>query len=88
VNKSTAAFILLCVAATAPQLLGCYGLLHWGAEKDAVLTGLLVAGLVLEVTLFVWSLGSVRHHKPRCIFGTLVCAYCLCQAFHNGKIIF
>ena len=87
-TKSTLAFTALCVAAIALQLLERYGLVHWGVEKDAVLSGLLLAGLALLVTLFVWSLISVRRHKLRSISGALVCAYCLWQAFQNGQIIY
>ena len=87
-RKPTIAFLVLCVAAPALLLLERYGLLHWDVEADLVLSDLLLSGLVLSVTLFIWSLFSVRRHKVRAIMGGLICAYCLWQAFQNGKIIF
>ena len=87
-TKSTSAFIALCVTTVGLQLLDRYGLLHWGVEEDTLLLGLLLAGLVLMVTLFVWSLLSVRFNKLRSISGALVCAYCLWQSFQNGQIIY
>ena len=87
-TKLPSAFILLCVAAPASQLLERYGLLHWGVERDLVLSGLLLAGLAILVALFIWSLISIRRHKLRAVFGGLVCAYCLWQFFQNGQIPF
>jgi hypothetical protein len=87
-TKPTFAFILLCVAAVAVQLLERYGLLHWGVERDLVLSGLLLGGLALLITLFIWSLISVRRYKLRAVFGVLVCAYCLWHVFQNGQIIY
>jgi uncharacterized BrkB/YihY/UPF0761 family membrane protein len=84
-KKSTWAFIALCMAAPAFQLLERYGLFHW---EDHVVFPLLLTSLVLLVVLFGWSLLSVRHHRVRALGGSLVCAYCLWQAFQNGKIIY
>ena len=84
-KNSVFAFIMLCVAAPAAQLLERYGLFHWG---DEVVSSLLLTGLFLLMVLFVWSLLSVRHHRVRAVFGSLVCGYCLWQAFQNGKIIY
>lgn len=87
-TKLPIAFMVLCVAAPALQLLERYGLLHWGIDKDLVISGLLLGSLVLLVTLFVWSLFSVRLYKVRAILGVSICACCLWQAFQNGKIIY
>jgi uncharacterized BrkB/YihY/UPF0761 family membrane protein len=84
-TKPTFAFIALCIAAPALQLLEHYGLYHW---EDGVVAGLLIAALVLLLTLFVWSVFSVRRHRVRAVAGALICAYCLWQAFQNGKIIY
>lgn len=82
------AFPVLCVAAPALQLLERYGLLHWGVEEDSVLLCLLLGGLVLLITLLIWSFINVRRQKVRAILGVLICAYCLWQAIQNGKIIY
>jgi uncharacterized BrkB/YihY/UPF0761 family membrane protein len=87
-TKPTVAFIALSAAAIALQLMERYGLMHWGVDRDTVLLFLLIFGLLFLVTLFVWSLVSVRQHKVRSVLGGLVCAYCLWQAFQNGNIIY
>jgi hypothetical protein len=84
-KRSTFAFIALCIAAPAVQLLERYGLFHW---QDGIVSGLLLAGIVLLIVLFGWSILGVRHHRVRAVAGSLICAYCLWQAFQNGKIIY
>jgi hypothetical protein len=84
-TKSTSAFIALCIAAPAFQLLERYGLFHW---EDGVVSILLVGGLVLLVVLFLWSLFSVRRHRILAVVGGLDCAYCLWQSFQNAKILY
>ena len=84
-KTSTFAFVALCIAAPAVQLLERYGLSHW---QDGILSSLLIAGLVLLVVLFGWSVLSARHHRVRAVAGALICAYCLWQAFQNGKIVY
>ncbi len=82
---STFAFIALCIAAPAVQLLERYGLFHW---EDGVVASLLLTGLLLMLVLLGWSVLSVRHHPVRAVAGSLICAYCLWQTFQNGKIIY
>jgi uncharacterized BrkB/YihY/UPF0761 family membrane protein len=84
-NKSALVFIALCVAAPVVQLLERYGLSHW---EDGVVFTLLVVGLLLLVVLFGWSVLSVRHHRIRAVVGSLVCAFCIWQAFQNGRIVY
>jgi hypothetical protein len=84
-TKSKFAFIALCIAAPAFQLLERYGLSHW---EDGVVSSLLVGGLVLLVVLFIWSLFSVRRYRVLAVVGGLDCAYCLWQSFQNAKIIY
>jgi uncharacterized BrkB/YihY/UPF0761 family membrane protein len=85
VKKSCFIFTALCIATPALQLLDLYGLYHW---QDDVVTSLLVSGYVLLITLFFWSLLSVRHHRVRAIIGALVCAYSLWQLFQNARILY
>jgi hypothetical protein len=84
-SKSTTAFIALCIASPAFWLLERYGLFHWG---ERIVSGLMLAGLILLAALFVWSLLSVRRHRVLAVVGGLDCAYCLWQAFENGRIIY
>jgi VIT1/CCC1 family predicted Fe2+/Mn2+ transporter len=84
-KKTTLAFVALCIAAPLVQLLEFYGLSHW---KDGIVLSLLLIGFLLLLALFGWSVLSVRHHRIRAVVSSLICAYCLWQAFQNGKIIY
>jgi len=84
-KNSTLVFTALCAAVLAVQYLGRYGLSHW---EDSVVFTLLIVGLLLLLVLFGWSVLSIRHHKFRAVFGSLVCAFCLWQLFQNGKIVY
>jgi hypothetical protein len=84
-KNSSFAFVTLCIAAPAVQLLERYGLFHW---KNDVVFPLLLIGLFLLVVLFGWPILNVSHHKIRAIAGSLICAYCLWQAFQNAKVIY
>ena len=84
-KNSTRAFIVLCIAAPVFQLLERYGLFHW---EDLVVFPLLLTSLLLLAVLFGWSVLSIRRHRARALGGSLVCAYCVWQAFQNGKVIY
>jgi hypothetical protein len=84
-KNSTWAFISLCIAAPAVQLLERYGLFHW---QDGVVSSLLLTGVFLFLALLVWSVLIARRHPIQAVVGALICAYCVLQAFQNGKIIY
>jgi hypothetical protein len=84
-KNTSFAFVGLCIAAPAFQLLERYGLFHW---RDDVVFPLLLVSLFLLALLFGWSVLSVRHHRIRAVVGSLVCAFCLWQVFQNGQIIY
>jgi hypothetical protein len=84
-KNSTFAFITLCIAAPTVQLLEHYGLFHW---KDDVVFPLLLIGICLFLALFVWSIFIARHQPVRGVAGELICAYCIWQAFQNGKMLY
>jgi hypothetical protein len=82
---STMAFIGLCAAAAGAQLLEGYGRPHWDKSVDYPV---LVAGFVLLLVLFIWSIIGITRHLTRAIVGLLICAYCVWQAYQNGNLNF
>jgi len=72
-------FSVLSLAAPVAALLLLYSAYNW--DESVVLSCLFIAGC-LWLSLFSWSIWSIRHHRIRAIFGLLDCAYCLWQILH------
>jgi hypothetical protein len=79
VKNTPFGFVALSIAATAAALLLLYGTHDW---DESVVLSCLFIGVCLWMSLFFWSIWSVRHHRVRAVAGSLVCAYCLWQILH------
>jgi hypothetical protein len=79
IQKVPGAFLALSVAAPGAALLLLYGTYHW---DESLLLSCLILGVGLWLALLGWSLWSVRGHRARAVFGSVICAYCLWQILH------